>query len=282
MPALLNDLRSFVLFFWKHFESSQCRQGAAMLTYTTLFAIVPMMTVCYVVLSLVPDTLLPHHDALNRHVETFIFGNLLPDTGTQVRHYLDQFSQQARKLTIPGIAMLVITSLMMLRTVEDTFNTIWQVQRSRRGLVGLLQYWAVVSAGPVLLGAGLVLSTYVASLDFFDDVEKIQAIKPFARLLPLLLTSSALCLVYLIVPNCRVPFLHAAAGALLAGITFELAKSLFALGVKYSSYALIYGAFASVPLFLLWINICWMIVLAGAVLVRSFAIYTPDNLPTSP
>jgi membrane protein len=282
MTPQLANMKPFLLFVWKQFEANQCLQSAAMLAFTTLFAIVPMMTVSYAVLSLVPDTLMPQHDALSRHVETFIFGNLMPDTGMQVWHYLDQFSQQASRLTLPGIVMLVITSLMMLRTIEDTFNSIWHVQRGRRAILGLLRHWAVLSLGPVLLGTGILFSTFVASLDWFDGVEKFKAVQPLARLLPLFLTSSALCLIYLAVPNCRVPFRHAVTGALLAGVTFEIAKFIFAQSVIHSSYTLIYGAFAFVPLFLLWIDICWMIVLAGAVLVRSFAIYSPDQASTSP
>ena len=277
MPAkrLFTEVCTFMAFAWNHFQASQCRQGAAALTYTSLFALVPMMTVSYVVLSFMPQL-----ESVHKHIETLIFSNFVPETGNQVKSYLDQFSHQARKLTVPGILMLIITSLMMLKTIENTFNTIWDLQRGRRGVSSFLLYWAVLSLGPVLAGAGLMFSTYLLSLDFLDGVEQMKAIKPFAQLIPWLLTSTALCLIYIAVPNCRVSFRSAAIGAAVAGLAFELAKSLFALSVKHSSYTLIYGAFASVPLFLLWIYTCWIIVLAGAVLVRCLHIYPLSRTAT--
>jgi len=124
----------------------------------------------------------------------------------------------------------------------------------------------------------LMFSTYLFSLTFLSDVKELMIVQPvlpeLVHLAPLLLTTAALCLIYSTVPNCPVPFKHALAGAFVAAICFELTKALFALGVKYSSYTLIYGAFAAVPMFLMWLYLCWAIVLFGAVLVRSFGIYS--------
>jgi membrane protein len=272
LKTTLFKFHSFSRFVWQHLQASQWQLNAAALTYTSLFALVPIMTVSYVVLSFMPQLEIVQHQ-----VEQFIFSHFLPDTGNQVKVYLNQFSQQTRKLTVPGIFMLIITALMMLKTIENTFNNIWGVKQGRRGVDSFLLYWAVLSLGPVLLGAGLMFSTYLFSLNFFTDVKEMEVVQPFVlqlgQFVPLLLTTASLCLIYSAVPNCSVPLKHAFIGAFIAAIIFELSKTLFALSIKHSSYTLIYGAFAAVPLFLMWIYLCWAIVLFGAVLVRCLGIY---------
>jgi len=265
------EFYSFSHFVWQRLQASQWQLNAAALTYTSLFALVPMMTVSYVVLSFMPQL-----ETIQSQIEQFIFTHFLPDTGNQVKVYLNQFSQQAKTLTVPGILMLIITALMMLNTIENTLNNIWGVKQGRRGVDSFLLYWAVLSLGPVLVGSGLMFSTYLFSLGFLTDV-KDMVVQPLilqlGQLVPLFLTTAALCLIYSTVPNCRVPLKHAMTGAFVAALIFELTKTIFAYSIKHSSYKLIYGAFAAVPLFLAWIYLCWTIVLFGAVLVRSLSTY---------
>lgn len=266
------DLCSFSDFVWRRLQAIQWQQSAAALTYTSLFALVPIMTVSYVMLSFMPQL-----EVVQRQIEQFIFSHFLPDTGNQVKIYLNQFSEQAKSLTVPGIIMLIITALMMLKTIENNFNTIWEVKQGRRGVDSFLLYWAVLSLGPVLAGAGLMFSTYLFSLTFLSGMKELVSAQPLvlqlAQFVPLLLTTASLCLIYSTVPNCPVPFKHAFVGALVAAICFAIIKKLFALGVEHSSYTLVYGAFAAVPLFLMWLYVCWAIVLFGAVLVRCLGIY---------
>jgi membrane protein len=270
------DLYGFSRFVWQHLQVIQWQQSAAALTYTSLFALVPIMTVSYVVLSFMPQL-----EPVQGQIEQFIFAHFLPDTGNQVKVYLYQFSTQAKTLTVPGIIMLIVTALMMLKTIENTFNTIWDVKKGRHGVDSFLLYWAVLSLGPVLAGAGLMFSTYLFSLSFLSDVRELVIMQPIilqlAHVMPLLLTTASLCLIYSTVPNCPVSLKHAFVGALVAALCFELTRKLFALGVKYSSYTLIYGAFAAVPMFLLWLYVCWAIMLFGAVLVRSLGLYRPHK-----
>jgi membrane protein len=261
-------LYAFIRFVFHTANESQYRQSAGALTYTTLFALVPMMTVSYVVLSFMPQL-----QALSGQIEQLIFDNLVPASGGLVREYLSDFSSQARDLTVPGIAILVITALMMLRTVEATFNQIWDVENNRRGVASFLLYWAVLSIGPLLAGAALMLSTYLMSIEMISEVQQMQVVKPFMHVVPFLLMSAALCLIYIAVPNCKVKVLHALLGAVVASAGFEIASAAFTLAISYTNFAVIYGAFAAVPLFLFWIYLCWNIVLFGAVVVRSFSIY---------
>jgi len=268
-PAFLRHCIPFARFLWQQLQVRQWQQSAAALTYTSLFALVPLITVSYTLLTFMPQLV-----NVQGHVAAFIFTHFLPDTGYQVWDYLTDFSQQARNLTVPGLLILMITALLMLKTIENAFNAIWEVKQGRKGMASFLLYWAVLSLGPVLVGTALMLSTYLLSLSVLSDVQQLSLVQKLLSYLPLLLSTAALCLIYSAIPNCSVPLKHALSGAFITAVVFGIVKDGFALSVKYSSYTLIYGAFAAVPLFLTWVYLCWMIILFGAVLVRSFSTYS--------
>lgn len=272
VPPFLRHGIPFVRFLWQQLQIRHWQQSAAALTYTSLFALVPLITVSYALLTFMPQLV-----NVQGHVAAFIFSHFLPDTGYQVWDYLTEFSHQARNLTVPGLLILIITALMMLKTIENAFNAIWEVKQGRKGIASFLLYWAVLSLGPLLIGAAFMLSTYLASLTILSDVQQLSLIQQLLSYMPLLLSTVALCLMYSAIPNCTVPFKNALAGAFVTAIVFGIVKDGFALSVKYSSYTLIYGAFAAVPLFLSWVYLCWMIVLFGAVLVRSFSTYSDTH-----
>lgn len=272
LPSAISSSPSlgFIRHLFQQFVSNQGILNAAAMTYTTLFAVVPMMTVTYAMLASVPS-----FQGLGPQLESMIFDNFVPSTGAAVKEYLSGFAGQARSLTGIGILFLVITAFMMLKAIEKTFNRIWQVREPRRGLPSFLIYWAVLSLGPVLLGLGLGLTSYVTSLPLVSDATDVMGGKErLLALLPLLLSGAAFTLLYAAVPNCTVPLRHAMAGGLLSALLFEAAKRGFAMFVSLSpSYQLVYGAFAAVPLFLLWIYISWIIVLLGAQFVRCLSTY---------
>lgn len=247
-----------------------CSDSAAALTYMSLFAVVPLMTVMYAVLSAVPA-----FQQVGEQVQAFIFINFVPATGQEVQGYLEQFSQQARKLTGIGIVFLAVTALLMLKNIEKTFNAIWRTRENRQGLSSFLLYWAILSLGPLCIGLALGISTYLVSLKvIFDQVDVIGMGPQLLRLIPYLLTSAAFTLIFAAVPNCRVPIKHALTGGLITALAFEFAKLLFASIVANTSFQLIYGTFAAIPLFLLWIYLSWLIVLAGAELVHAIGGYS--------
>ncbi|MFT5721918.1 MAG: membrane protein [Motiliproteus sp.] len=270
-PLSYQTLIGFLRHLWQQFSANQGALNAAAMTYTTLFAVVPMMMVTYAMLSSIPT-----FQDVGPQLESLIFDNFVPSTGIQVKEYLSGFAGQALSLTGVGIAFLVVTAYMMLKSVEKTFNRIWQIREPRRGLPSFLLYWAVLSLGPLLLGLGFVLTSYVTSLPLLDTVIGSKA--RLLALLPLVLSSAAFTLLYAAVPNCQVPSRHALAGGVISALLFEAAKRGFALFVSLSpSYELIYGAFAAVPLFLAWIYISWLIVLLGAQFVRCLSTYDTDR-----
>lgn len=242
-----------------------CSNSAAALTYMSLFAVVPLMTVMYAMLSAVPA-----FQEVGMQIEGFVFEHFIPSTGQEVQKYLQQFSEQARNLTGIGVVFLGITALMMLKNIEKIFNSIWHIQENRKGLSSFLLYWAILSLGPLFVGLALAISTYLVSLKVvFDQVDVIGIGPHLLRLTPYLLTSAAFTLLFAAVPNCRVPLKHAVTGGFITALAFEIAKQLFTFIVANTSFQPIYGTFAAIPLFLLWIYLSWLIVLAGAELVHA-------------
>lgn len=254
----------FVRSLVRQFQANQGILNAAALTYTTLFAVVPLMTVSYSMLAAVPN-----FKGVGEQVQGWIFENFVPATGAVVQEHLGTFATQAQSLTVVGVIFLAVTSIMMMKNIEAAFNRIWRVAEPRKGISSFLLYWAVLSLGPILIGLGLLLTSYIASLSFFTSATEVVGRARLLSLLPPLFSALAFMLLYAAVPNCRVPLKSAAIGGLFAAVMFELAKRGFVQFVTLSpSYQLIYGAFAAVPIFLLWIYISWGIILFGAELTR--------------
>lgn len=263
MRQRVEDVTEFWRFLVQRFLADRATQSAAALTYTTLFAVVPMMTVTFAMLSAIPA-----FQGMGEDIQSFIFRNFVPSSGATVQEYLRDFTVQARKLTWIGVVLLAITAFMMLVTIEKAFNTIWRVRQPRRGVSSLLLYWAILSLGPLLLGAGFAISTYITSLSLLSGPDALLGAKTLLGFAPLLSSVAAFTLIYATVPNARVPLRNALLGGLFTAVLFEVAKALFGLFVSlFPGYQLIYGAFATVPLFLLWIYVSWLIVLFGAELV---------------
>ncbi|EHY76166.1 virulence factor BrkB family protein [Stutzerimonas stutzeri] len=263
MHQRIDNMLEFGRFLVRRFLTDRGPHSAAALTYTTLFAVVPMMTVTFAMLSAIPA-----FKGVGEQIQFYIFNNFIPSTGATIQEYLLAFTTQARQLTWFGVGFLMATALMMLLTIEKAFNTIWRVRQPRRGVSSFLLYWAILSLGPLLLGAGFATSTYIASLSLISGPYALIGVGTLIKLMPLLLSVAAFTLIYAAVPNTRVPLRHAVVGGVFTAVLFEAAKQLFGLYVSYfPSYQLIYGAFAAVPLFLLWVYLSWMIVLFGAELV---------------
>jgi membrane protein len=231
-----------------------------------LFAVVPLLTVIYAVLSAVP-----YFHGVGDQLQRLILANFMPSSGATVQQYIMVFVSHARKLTWLGVVMLAITAIMMLMTVEGAFNQIWRAHNKRRVIKSFLMYWLLISVGPLLVGAGFVLSSYLTSLKLFSGAAHILDNKMLLRWLPLLFNTVAFAMMYKVVPHSYVKIKHAAMGGLWVAIIFEVTKSLFTQFVAQSNISLIYGAFAAVPLFLMWIYISWLIILLGAEFVYALS-----------
>lgn len=266
------------MYLVERYHEDRCRDTAAALTYVSLFALVPLLTVLYTMASAVPA-----FQGLESNIQQLMFENLIPETSEGLEEYLTEYSRQARNLTGFGIAFLLATAVLMLRNIEKAFNHIWRTGGDRGAVSSFLLYWAVLSLAPVTIGLGLGVSTFLAS--FASDLEQWDIIGIGALLLritPYFLQAVGFTLVYAAVPNCRVPLSHAAVGGVLAALSFNIARALFTKLVAGSSITFIYGAFAAVPLFLLWIFISWNIVLLAAIVVHSLSAYQSESQERRP
>lgn len=259
----LRQLSRFLLHIAGRFSEDRCLQIASSLTFTTLLAVVPLVTIALTLISAFPV-----FSGLSQHIHAFLLENMLPDkAGKVVTAYIEQFSGRAGRLTALGTAALGVTAFMTMFTIERAFNSIWRVPRQRPVAQRVLIYWAILSLGPVLIGASLSITSFVvgASIGVARQVPLAEAV--ILRLVPFSLTWVAFTLLYYVVPNRPVEPRHALLGGLLAAAAFELMKRGFALYIaNFPTYTLVYGAFAAVPIFLLWIYFSWVVIIAGAVI----------------
>lgn len=255
------ELLEFFLALLRRFKEDRGIQTAGSLTFTTLLALVPLVTVA-VALSTAFPVFNQAMDALGHYVS----GQLLPEGGAKVTQQFSAFAAKAGRLTAIGLAFLAITALMLMLTVDEMMNRIFRVQRRRALAQRLLVYWGVLSLGPLLIGASLSMTSFLvgSSLGYLDLGWLTRWV---LGLLPFLFTCAALTMLYVVVPFRRIDVRHALIGAVVAGLLFEAAKRGFALYVaRFPTYTLIYGAFAAVPIFLLWLYLSWVVVLFGATL----------------
>lgn len=257
--------RDFARHFAQRYRTDGCQTRAAALTYVTLFAVVPLLTLSFSAFALIPAL-----GASGTRIRQLLLDLLIPVQNPEVAGYLIDFAQRARSLSAIGGLALVVTALLTLRAIERTFNHIWGVPDYRRGLADFLRYWAVLTLGPVLLGTGLALHTYLVALRaLLDGVDVFGITRLVLVYLPALLSWLAFTLLFATVPHAQVPLRRAAVGGLVTAVLLHTARLVFGAIVTNSNYHTIYGAFAALPLFLLWIYLCWLIVLGGAELVRA-------------
>lgn len=265
----------FACFIIARFEVDRCREKAASLTYTTMLSIVPIFTVLLVILSSVPAL-----QTAKGQIQQLIYQNLLPSSGLQVSNYIDDFADKSSNLTFVGIIILFITTIMMLSKIEDAFNRIWHVPNSGTDIIGVMRYWTLISLGPIVLGTAFILSSTVASLSLLNQQVAGYAIdwEVWVKVLSFLMTLSGFTAIYWFVPNTRVPFKHAAYAGIAIGVLFELLKTAFgSIMANFTSYELVYGAFAALPVLLLWIYLSWCLILAGVEISRGFSLFDTEQ-----
>ncbi|HZR01745.1 MAG TPA: YihY family inner membrane protein, partial [Burkholderiales bacterium] len=196
---------------------------------------------------------------------------LVPASASKVLGvYVEQFAENAGRLTTLGLVLLSVAAIMMMHTIERTFDRIWRVRRPRPLIARMLTYWAVVTVGPLLLGASLSLTSWLVTQSIGALGQERGVGRALLRVLPWALTCLALAFLYRTVPNRRVLASDAILGGLLSGTLFEAMKWLFGVYVKQvPTFKLIYGTFASFPIFLTWIYLSWLVVLIGAELTAA-------------
>ena len=257
--APLTDL---VRLLGQRFVEDRCAQTASSLTFTTLLALAPIITVALTIVSAFPV-----FESWIGHLRRFLLNNIVPESASAITTYAAQFSENTTQLTTVGIAFVAVTALMLMITIDGAFNAIWRVSRPRPLVQRILVYWTVLTIGPLFVGASLSLTSYLIrlSLGLIDNPPGVGLL--LLRFVSLLLTSVALALLYWTVPNRPVLKRDALLGGVSSGICLEAMKQGFSFYIAhFPTYKMVYGAFAAVPVFLLWIYLSWLIVIGGAVL----------------
>ncbi|NHB57989.1 YihY family inner membrane protein [Acinetobacter sp. 194] len=268
----------FVIFVIRRFESNNCREQAGSLTYTTLFAVVPMLTVFLVIISSIKAL-----EPARQQLQQLIYSNFLPKTSIAFDKALNAFTEKSSNLTIIGILFLFVTTVMMLTSIETAFNRIWRVKETRNGLVGFMRYWTIISLGPILLGSAFAISSTLASMNVLSNNFAGYEVDGTALLwiISFGLTVFGFFTLYWTIPNRSIPVRSAMYAAIFSAVAFELIKSLFGFAMSnFTSYELVYGAFAAVPIFLLWIFISWNIVLLGVEVSYALTAFHTDKIQT--
>jgi membrane protein len=247
----------------RRFIEDRCGQTASALTFTTLLAVVPTVTIALALVSAFPV-----FESFTEQLRGFVMENLLPQSADLITSYAEKFSANASRLTAVGLGFIGVTALLLMLTIDAAFNRIWRVSRPRPLVQRIVVYWTVLTIGPLCVGASLSLTSYLLtlSLNLVDEVPGMSI--ALLRFVPLLLTSTAFALLYFMMPNRPVLKRDALIGGIAAGAGFEVMKQGFGIYVThFPAYTMVYGAFAAVPIFLLWIYLSWLIVIGGAVLV---------------
>lgn len=265
-------LWQFVRYLVRRFLGDECPAAAAHLAYSTLLALVPLTAVALSLLAVSPV-----FGEASETLQAFVFRHFVPASGEVVRRWVVEFAAQAARLPIFGLFGLVATGLLLMTQVEHALNRIWRVPASRSWRRRITGYWAIVTAGPLLIATLLVISSQLVALPWIGPAMRWAA--PAAGLVvlaPAALTFVAVAATYWLAPNTSVPWKPVLAGALAATVAIELTKHGFAAYVgHYTSYRAIYGAMAAVPVFLVWLYVAWLCVLFGASFAAALATFRP-------
>ena len=249
-------------------------QSASSLTYTTLLSLVPLLAIAFAIFAAFPA-----FEGAREQLETVIYTNLVPGVGGDVRAYLNSFLRNTGQLGTIGVVALGLSALLLLSTIEATFNRIWRVERPRPILVRFLMYWGVLTLGPLLIGAGITLTSDVfsvarqglsqAGLD--ADQLAMAAGGLGDQLISVLLQTGLFTILFAVVPNRRIAWGEALIGGFVSGAGFQILKIGFAAYLANAiTYQTIYGALAVFPIFLIWLYLSWCVVLLGAMFAASY------------
>ena len=273
MKKNVMDLWHFLCFIIARFRQDRCTQIAASLTFTTLLSLVPLITIALTLFSAFPV-----FDEFSGQIKRFLLDNMIPETGGKmISRYVEQFAESAANLTAVGILFLGVTAMLMMHTIDNAFNTIWRVSRPRPLVQRVLIYWTVLTLGPLLVGGSLTLTSWLVgvSVGYARQIPAFGVV--MLKVVPVILTTLAFSFLFRVVPNRYVPLRHAIIGGVVAAVALESMNRIFAYYIAhFPSYKLVYGAFASIPIFLLWIYLSWLTVLLGALITALLSHWRGD------
>jgi len=249
------------------FRKDECLRIAASLSYTTALSLVPLLAISFAIFAAFPT-----FEGVQQQLQNYVFDNFVPSAGEVVATYLNSFTEKTGKMTAVGIVGLGLTAIMLLATIESALNRIFHVQAIRSVASRLLMFWALLTMGPLMIGASLSLSTYFFALTaWFDVIPTVGFGASIGSwILPNIIMMAALSFIYIFVPNRNVSWINGLIGAFVAVVLFATLKKLFGLFISnFPSYETIYGVLATIPIFMIWMFLTWAVVLLGAILTAA-------------
>ena len=247
----------FLVSVFKRFIRRQSLDAAAILSFDTLFAVVPGLALALSVFSLSP-----YFAEFQQHLEKFLFTQLLPQNYDAAKDYVHQFIVQAQSIKGLSFSFLIFAVIILLYDIDKRINLIWHDSHQRHWFKGLLSYLAILFLGPILLGASLFFSSYVMASELFSSLPAAEY-APF--LLPFVLSCLGFSILYYAVPLEKVHFSNALKAGVIAAVLLEVIKYAMFVYIQYFPlYELIYGTLSILMLVMLWVYLAWVIVLLGA------------------
>lgn len=274
VPQLQRLLDRLTQFPWRNtarvlrqrFREDRLGQTAGSLTFTTTIALVPLLAVTLAVFTAFPifndfQTVLQ-----KRLVESFVPDNI----SRQVLGYLSQFASKASRLGVAGVTALLLSAITLVFTIDRTLNAIWRVRKHRPFAQSLLLYWTAITLGPLLMGVSLVLMSQFVVISQGLAPDMTGNMRWLLSTLEFLLLAWSVSAMYRYVPHTQVRWSHAWVGGVWVASATAIARHVLAYYFgQMSTYSVVYGAFATVPILLVWMYLAWTIVLLGAVLVAN-------------
>ena len=266
LKKALIECRDFLVFLALRARNDTVLRVSSSLSYTSLIALVPLLSIALAIFSAFPV-----FGEVREQLQEVLLKNFVPSIGEEISGYFDQFINATAKLTTIGVVGLVIISILLLSTIENSFNFIFKVHKPRRIATKITLYWTVITLGPLLMGAAMSLRGYMYTL---QNLMSSTANPSIAYALPSLLNFFILVMIYVLVPNRKVKFTHAAFGAATAvGLFWVIRKMFSQLILSNATYKTLYGALAVIPMFLIWMYLVWAAVIFGAVVTAAIDEY---------
>jgi len=243
------------------FLNDRCLQRASALAYANLLAIVPIVVLAFSIFASFQD-----FDHLAERIQHHLVTYLVPTSQQIILDYLANLSGKSTSLSIFGVIGLLITVTALLTTMEEAFNDIWRIKKRRTHLSRFITFWSLLTLSPLLLGASISITSYFAALPMIHDVtENTSVFQHIPFLIPWVISSLAMTTLYMSLPNTFVRFRSAMIAGFISGALFEVSKLGFTFYVtELANYEKLYGTLGTLPIFLIWIYLTWVIVLFGA------------------
>lgn len=262
-------LADFIKYIIYRVKGDSLLRVASALSYTSLLALVPLFAIGFAIFGA-----FPMFAEYREQLQNLIIENFLPGMGSEINNYFNDFISASAKLTTIGVVGIAVTAIMLLSTIENTFNFIFKVRQPRRFTTKITLYWTIITLGPLLLGTAFSLRGYLFAIKNMmgDQVSSIGF--AISSMTPTFITIVLLISVYMLVPNKKVSFKGALFGSVITAFLFFVLRIVFSMMfLNSATYKTLYGAMAAVPILLVWMYMSWAVVIFGAVLTASFDEY---------